>query len=135
MMHHENGYDFTSNSMYMEGSPVPVTEYRSYLERMQEVDFIAGPSSFSKQASADETFDGLRFDAAYMEDAEHSTPEYAAQTLLARGEALGFTNDELSELAQQVTVEPDATGGLDTAYLSPSTSAELKKIFENFRSE
>ena len=57
------------------------------------------------------------------------------QTLLARGEALGFTGDELYELAQQVTVEPDATGGLDTAYLSPSTSAELKRIFENFRPE
>lgn len=135
MLQRENGYDFASDSLYTENTVVSETEYSSYLERMQEVDFLMGPSSFSKQTPMNGTFGYLNFDAAYMEDAEHSTPEYAAQTLLARGEALGFTNDELSELAQQVTVEPDATGGLDTAYLSPSTSAELKKIFENFRSE
>ena len=132
MLQRENGYDFASDSLYTENTVVSETEYSSYLERMQEVDFLMGPSSFSKQTPMNGTFGYLNFDAAYMEDAEHSTPEYAAQTLLARGEALGFTNDELSELAQQVTVEPDATGGLDTAYLSPSTSAELKKIFENF---
>lgn len=135
MLQRENGYDFASDSLYTENTVVSEAEYSSYLERMQEVDFLMGPSSFSKQTPINGTFGYLNFDTEYMEDAEHSTPEYAAQTLLARGEALGFTNDELSELAQQVTVEPDATGGLDTAYLSPSTSAELKKIFENFRSE
>ena len=135
MLHRENGYDFASDSLYTENTVVSETEYSSYLERMQEVDFLMGPSSFSKQTPMNGTFGYLNFDAEYMEDAEHSTPEYAVQTLLARGEALGFTSDELSELAQKVTVEPDATGGLDTAYLSPSTSAELKKIFENFRSE
>ena len=135
MLQRENGYDFASDSLYTENTVVSETEYSSYLERMQEVDFLMGPSSFSKQTPMNGTFGYLNFDAAYMEDAEHSTPESAVQTLLACGEALGFTNDELSELAQQVTVEPDATGGLDTAYLSPSTSAELKKIFENFRSE
>ena len=135
MLHRENGYDFASDSLYTENTVVSEAEYSSYLERMQEVDFLIGPSSFSKQTPVNGTFGYLNFDAEHMEDAEHSTPESAVQTLLARGEALGFTNDELSELAQQVTVEPDATGGLDTAYLSPSTSAELKKIFENFRSE
>ena len=135
MLHRENGYDFASDSLYTENTVVSETEYSSYLERMQEVDFLIGPSSFSKQMPMNGTFGYLNFDAEYMEDAEHSTPESAVQTLLARGEALGFTGDELSELAQQVTVEPDATGGLDTAYLSPSTSAELKKIFENFRPE
>ena len=135
MLQRENGYDFASDSLYTENTVVSEAEYSSYLERMQEVDFLMGPSSFSKQMPMNGTFGYLNFDVAYMEDAEHSTPESAVQTLLARGEALGFTNDELSELAQQVTVEPDATGGLDTAYLSPSTSAELKKIFENFRPE
>ena len=135
MLQRENGYDFASDSLYTENTVVSETEYSSYLERMQEVDFLMGPSSFSKQTPINGTFGYLNFDTEYMEDAEHSTPESAVQTLLARGEVLGFTNDELYELAQQVTVEPDATGGLDTAYLSPSTSAELKKIFENFRSE
>lgn len=135
MLQRENGYDFASDSLYTENTVVSETEYSSYLERMQEVDFLMGPSSFSKQTPINGTFGYLNFDTEYMEDAEHSTPKSAVQTLLARGEVLGFTNDELYELAQQVTVEPDATGGLDTAYLSPSTSAELKKIFENFRSE
>lgn len=135
MLQRENGYDFASDSLYTENTVVSEAEYSSYLERMQEVDFLMGPSSFSKQTPMNGTFGYLNFDAEYMEDAEHSAPESAVQTLLARGEVLGFTSDELSELAQQVTVEPDATGGLDTAYLSPSTSAELKKIFENFRPE
>lgn len=135
MLQRENGYDFASDSLYTENTVVSEAEYSSYLERMQEVDFLMGPSSFSKQMPMNGTFGYLNFDVAYMEDAEHSTPESAVQTLLARGEALGFTGDELYELAQQVTVEPDATGGLDTAYLSPSTSAELKRIFENFRPE
>lgn len=131
----ENGIDFQQDSILTSKYYVLADTYRAYLDRMERVDYLYGHGWMFDSLPEQERYHDFCFDMERMENPQHPTPEQAVQTLLERGASLGFAEEELYELAQQVTVEPDATGGLDSEYLPSTTDAESKKIFENFRSE
>lgn len=112
----ENGTDFQQDSIFTSKYYVLADTCRAYLDRMVRVDYLYGHGWMFDSLSGQERYHDFCFDMERMENPQHSTPEQAVQILLERGTSLGFTEGELYELAQLVTVEPDETGGADTEF-------------------
>ena len=112
----ENGTDFQQDSIFTSKYYVLADTCRAYLDRMVRVDYLYGHGWMFDSLSGQERYHDFCFDMERMENPQHSTPEQVVQILLERGTSLGFTEGELYELAQLVTVEPDETGGADTEF-------------------
>ena len=112
----ENGTDFQQDSIFASKYYILADTYRAYLDRMERVDYLYGYGFLFDSSPRPDYYHYFRFDTERLEDPQHSTPEQAVQTLLERGEAFGFNEEELHELAQKVAVEPDETGGADTEF-------------------
>ena len=112
----ENGTDFQQDSIFTSKYYVLADTCRAYLDRMVRVDYLYGHGWMFDSLSGQERYHDFCFDMERMENPQRSMPEQAVQILLERGTSLGFTEGELYELAQLVTVEPDETGGADTEF-------------------